>query len=149
MDEAVGDPPPERGFRARVLSFAVVATLIASGTQAAAAPRPPELAGRCLFDAATNDQSLDSHEISYRRGLTCGEAKDVLRRLRGAAKLIPTACRADRTIDGWTIHNLDRDSAPLSWTQYRRGDQIINYSRWESFEYATCVPPGGFVFDGQ
>lgn len=119
--------------------------MVAPAVSAAPAEVDP---GRCAFGRVPGDPQSFSHEVTYRRGMTCSRAKAILRGLRGDAELIPMACMTDRTVDGWHLRNLDRDSAPKQWTQYRRGQQVINYTRREEFDTASCIPVGGFVFDG-
>lgn len=80
------------------------------------------------------------HEILERRGLSCAQAKRVLRRLRGEHDLVPMACSGPRRVQGWRLTSVVRDPS-LGITRYARGRQRITYQRHQFPDNPWCPMP--------
>jgi hypothetical protein len=78
-----------------------------------------------------------SHSVSYHRGVSCAQAKAILRELRGGRDLVPHACGHDRIIDGWRLSNLHRSWTGVG-TSYRKGRVEIHYYRHQSYYNTSC-----------
>jgi hypothetical protein len=80
------------------------------------------------------------HTITERHGLSCDQAKAVLRRLRGDHQLAPIACDASRNVSGWTLRNVARDPS-LGVTRYSRGGRSFDFGRHQFPSNIWCPWP--------
>lgn len=117
------------------ISFALLAT---AGASPAAGSN-----SACTFVGPSG-----THWVTYHRGLSCEEAKDVLRDLRGRHAFVPQACAGPRTINGWRLTNMQRKWTTVA-TRYTKGRLEIHYVRHQTYDNPSCPGIGPKDLQGE
>ena len=119
-------------------SIAVLAVAVSVGYLPNSYAAAPPNDAPCGF--GSGDDRLD-HLVETHKGVSCDQARTILREIKADRSLIPMACRGRRVVGGWRLENKDLDWRYVS-TRFTRGNIEIVYTRHgDPTLSCTHVPP--------